>query len=87
MIGLGVDTSSPRVRATLRLRLLIPIGLFVGIVAAAKMNYEGTTVWIASVVGVVVTAGIWGVLAVPNDPSRSGKTVVVTLGIFNWLSN
>jgi len=66
---------------------LIPIGLFVGIVAAAKMNYEGTTVWIASVVGVVVTAGIWGVLAVLNDPSRSGKTVVVTLRIFDWLSN
>jgi len=87
MIGLGVDASSPRVRVTLRLRLLIQIGLFVGIVAAANMNYEGTTVWIASVVGVVVTAGIWGVLAVLNDPSRSGKTVVVTLRIFDWLSN
>jgi hypothetical protein len=25
-------------------------------------------------------AGLWGVFAVPNDPSRSGKTVVVTPG-------
>lgn len=81
MTGSGVDTSSSWVRATLGLRLLIEIGLFAGIVGAASMNYEGATVWIASVVGIVVTAAIWGVFAVPNDPSRSGKTVVVTPGL------
>ena len=81
MTGSGIVTSSPLVRATLGLRLLIEIGLFAGIVAAANMNYDGTTVWIASVVGIVVTAAIWGVFVVPNDPSRSGKTVVVTPGL------
>jgi hypothetical protein len=85
MTGSGVDTSSTLVRATLGLRLLIEIGLFAGIVAAASMNYDGTTVWIASVVGIVVTAAIWGVFAVPNDPSRSGKTVVVTPGFVRLL--
>ncbi len=28
----------------------------------------------------ILLAGIWGIFAVPNDPSRSGKTVVVTQG-------
>lgn len=28
----------------------------------------------------LVFAGLWGVFAVPNDPSRSGKTVVPTPG-------
>ena len=81
MTGSSIDISSPLVRATLGLRLLIKIGLFAGIVAAANMNYDGTTVWVASVVVIVVTAAIWGVFAVPNDPSRSGKTVVVTPGL------
>ena len=85
MTGSGIDTSSPLVRATLGLRLLIEIGLFAGIIAAANMNYDGTTVWIASVVGIVLTAAIWGVFAVPNDPSRSGKTVVVTPGLVRLL--
>ena len=52
MTGSSIDTSSPMVRATLGLRLVIEIGLFAGIVAAANMNYDGTTVWIAS--------GCWG---------------------------
>ena len=76
-----INTSSPLVRATLGLRLLLELGLFAGIVAAANMNYDGMVVWVASIVGIGLTAAIWGVFAVPNDPSRSGKTVVVTPGI------
>jgi hypothetical protein len=76
-----IDTSSPFIRATLGLRLLIEIGLFAGIVTAANYNYDGIVVWISSIVGIVAAAALWGVFAVPNDPSRSGKTVVVTPGI------
>ncbi len=47
---------------------------------ASVRNYDGATAWIASTVGVVLTAAIWGVFAVPDDPSRSGKTVVATPG-------
>jgi len=68
------------VRATLGLRLLLEVGLIGGIVVAANLNYAGATVWIASVVGVVTALAMWGVFAVPDDPSRSGKTVVVTPG-------
>lgn len=75
-----VDTQSPFVRANLGLRLLLEVGLFAGIVGAAILNYGGATVWIASIVGIVFTASVWGVFAVPNDPSRFGKTVVVTPG-------
>jgi hypothetical protein len=30
-------------------------------------------------------AGLWGVFAVPNDPSRSGKTVVRTPGLIRLI--
>jgi len=30
-------------------------------------------------------AGLWGVFAVPYDPSRSGKTVVVTPGVIRLI--
>lgn len=76
-----IDTSSPLVKATLALRLLLELGLFAGIVAAANMNYDGVTVWVASIVSIVVAAALWGVFAVRNDPSRSGKTVVNTPGL------
>ena len=76
-----VDTKLPLVKATLVLRLLLEIGLFAGIIAASNMNYDGPAVWIASILGIGLTAAIWGVFAVPDDPSRSGKTVVVTPGV------
>ncbi|MCH8103525.1 MAG: protein kinase, partial [Chloroflexi bacterium] len=68
----------PLVRATLGLRLLLEIGLIGGIVVAAILHYDGATVWIAAVVGIALAVGMWGVFAVPGDPSRSGKTVIAT---------
>jgi len=29
----------------------------------------------------IILAAIWGIFAVPNDPSRSGETIVITPGI------
>lgn len=75
-----VDVSSPFVKANLGFRLLLEVALLAGIVVASIQNYDGATVWIASVVGVTIAAGLWGVFAVPNDPSRSGNTVVATPG-------
>lgn len=43
-------------------------------------HYEG---WLGVLLAILLTfliAIIWGVFAVPNDPSRSGKTVVITPG-------
>lgn len=76
-----VDVSSSFVKANLGFRLLLEIGLLAGIVVASVQNYDGATVWIASIIGVTVAASLWGVFAVPNDPSRSGKTVVATPGV------
>ncbi len=75
-----INVSSPFVRANLGLRFLLEAGLFACIAVAAIANYDGATAWTASTVGIAVAAGTWGVFAVPNDPSRSGKTVVVTPG-------
>ncbi len=76
----AVDVASPLVRANLAFRLLLEIAMLAGIVAASIVNYDGATAWVASIVGLVVAAGLWGVFAVPGDPSRSGKTVVKTPG-------
>ncbi len=75
-----VDVQSAFVRANLGFRLLLEAGLLSGIVVASILNYSGGTAWLASIVGVVVAGGVWGVFAVPNDPSRSGKTVIATPG-------
>lgn len=75
-----IDVSSPLVRANLGLRFILEAGLFACIAVASIANYGGATAWTASVVGIAFAAGVWGVFAVPNDPSRSGKTVVVTPG-------
>ena len=75
-----VTGRSPLIRATLGLRLLLEIGLIGGIVVAAILHYDGATVWIAAVVGIALAVGMWGVFAVPGDPSRSGKTVIATPG-------
>ncbi len=33
----------------------------------------------------ILVAAIWGIFAVPNDPSRSGKTVIAVPGILRLL--
>lgn len=67
-------------RANLGFRLLLEVAMLAGIVVASVLNYDGATAWIAAVVGLVVAVTLWGVFAVPDDPSRSGKTVVATPG-------
>lgn len=42
---------------------------------------DGLPGWILAILLPLVFAGMWGVFAVPNDPSRSGKTVVRTPGV------
>lgn len=79
-VRVDIDVTSPFVRANLVFRFWLEAGLFAGIVAASILNYDGVIAWTASIVGVIFTAGAWGIFAVPDDPSRSGKTVVVTPG-------
>lgn len=51
--------------------------------AAAFWGWKQHEGWLGILLAIllpVLIAIIWGVFAVPNDPSRSGKTVVVTPG-------
>ena len=44
--------------------------------------------WVSIILAILlplIFALLWGVFAVPNDPSRSGKTVVVTPGLIRLL--
>ncbi len=41
---------------------------------------DGAVRWMLAFGLPLVAAMLWGVFAVPDDPSRSGKTVVVTAG-------
>ena len=49
----------------------------------AYWGWEGFNGWSKYFIAAglpVLLAAIWGIFAVPNDPSRSGKTVIVTIG-------
>ena len=41
--------------------------------------------WILAILLPLVFAGLWGVFAVPNDPSCSGKTVIPTRGLIRLI--
>ena len=49
----------------------------------AYWGWEGFNGWSKYLIAVglpVLLAAIWGIFAVPNDPSRSGKTLIATDG-------
>jgi hypothetical protein len=56
---------------------------FVAVLTFAKWGYNQADSWRAILLAIfmaVLFAALWGVFAVRNDPSRSGKTVVPTSG-------
>ena len=56
---------------------------FVGILSFAKWGYHQSETGIRILLAILLPllfAALWGVFAVRNDPSRSGKTVVPTSG-------
>ena len=60
----------------------------VAIVAFGIWGYrasDGLPGLILAILLPLVFAGLWGVFAVPNDPSRSGKTVVPTRGLIRLI--
>ena len=49
----------------------------------AYWGWTTFTAWLQYLTAIglpVLLAAIWGIFAVPNDPSRSGKTLVATVG-------
>jgi uncharacterized protein DUF2568 len=47
--------------------------------------YDGLYAYGIGLGAPILMATVWGVFAVPNDPSRSGKTVIKTPGILRML--
>lgn len=56
---------------------------FVALLTFGKWGYSLSGTWTAILLAIFMAAmfaGLWGVFAVRDDPSRSGKTVVPTSG-------
>lgn len=67
------------VRFILEMTALIMVGIW------GFSIYNGLQSYILGIGLPVLMATVWGVFAVPNDPSRSGKTVVETKGVIRLL--
>ncbi|MFZ1703079.1 MAG: YrdB family protein [Saprospiraceae bacterium] len=69
----------------LLVRFLLEISALVSIGAWAWRQNDS---WYRIVFAVglpIIFAALWGIFAVPNDPSRSGSTVVITSGVIRIL--
>ena len=64
----------------LGLRFILEMTALFAVAFWVWKRYEG---WLGALLAILlpfIIAIIWGVFAVPNDPSRSGKTIIVTPG-------
>ncbi len=72
---MGSNPINLAIRALLEIVALTSIGFWGWEQATGFMQY------VLAIGLPICAAAIWGTFAVPNDPSRSGKTIVVTNGI------
>lgn len=66
----------------LGLRFILEMTAIFAVAYWGWSQHEGWTKFVLAFGLPILFALIWGIFAVPNDPSRSGKTVVITPG---WL--
>ncbi|MER8971544.1 MULTISPECIES: YrdB family protein [unclassified Mesorhizobium] len=64
----------------LTLRFLLELAALLGLGMAGWSLAAGMWSWILAVALPFVAAALWGVFAVPNDPSRSGRAPVPVPG-------
>ncbi|MEV6526168.1 YrdB family protein [Longispora sp. NPDC051575] len=69
----------------LALRLCLELAALVGFGWAGWHLADGTLALVLAIVGPLVGATLWGVFAVPGDPSRSGNAPVSVPGIVRLL--
>jgi len=67
------------VRLLLELTTLFVVGYW------CWKSYDGFSKYFLSIGVPFLLAAVWGVFAVPNDPSRSGKTVIETIGVIRLM--
>ena len=72
--------SGPLLKANLALRFILELAMFASFAVAPAIALDGGSRWIWAAIGPVGAMALWGVFAIPDDPSRSGRTVVRTPG-------
>ena len=83
-INLG-EYSMSKQPINLAIRFVLEV---VAIVSFGIWGYRSSVKWYGFLLALLLPllfAVVWGVFAVPNDPSRSGKTVVPTPGLIRLL--
>lgn len=63
------------------LRFILEISTFIATGYWGYLLQDNFSKYIFALLFPIILATLWGVFAVPNDPSRSGKTVVKTPGV------
>src|SRR5580698_4104056 len=82
MLKIPVPDPPPAITPwVLSLRFGLEIGSLIAIGAwARRAAGPGIAGWVAAIAAPLVAATVWGVFAVPRDPSRSGKAPVRVSG-------
>jgi hypothetical protein len=69
----------------LALRFILELSAIISVGAFAWTRFDGVLRWVAVLGLPLVFMGLWGVFAVPDDPSRSGSAPVATPGMVRLL--
>ena len=67
-------------KANLALRFLLELAMLASLAVAPAIALDGWSRWIWVVIAPIGAMGLWGSFATPDDPSRSGSTIVPTPG-------
>ena len=73
------------VKANLVLRLILEMAMFAAFAASPAFALSGGSRWILVAIAPLGAIAVWGIFATPDDPSRSGRTVVPTPGAVRLL--
>ncbi len=65
----------------LTFRFILEIAALIAVGTWAWKQSDGSTKYILAVGLPILIGAIWGTFTVPDDPSRSGETIVVTSGM------
>jgi hypothetical protein len=69
----------------LTLRFLLELGAIAAMGYWGWTQHEGLARWLWTIGAPLIAAVLWGIFAVPNDPSRSGHAPVPTPGALRLL--
>lgn len=69
----------------LLLRFFLELSVLVSVGYYGWTQFTFPVKLFSTIIPIFILLTIWGVFAVPNDPSRSGKTVIKTSGIIRLL--